>query len=235
MIDPITCIILAGGLGTRLRSVVSDRPKCLAPIGGKSFLEIQMNALATRGIEKFVLSLGYMSEVVVDAISDFEIKYDIQYVIEKTPLGTGGAVLNILDIISHQEILVTNGDTWLDAPLDAMFNNLNLKSNELMRLASVAVPDRSRYGGLLLSGEIVRGFEPKGSNGPGLINAGLYRLHKDIFFGKKIGESFSLEADIMPSLVDKSSITAKELNAKFIDIGIPEDYEKFCNLQLNFK
>lgn len=224
----LLCIVLAGGLGTRLRSAVPDLPKCLAPVGSRSFLEIQLEELADRGISRFVLSLGYGASAVQKVLPALRDRYRIDCVVERDALGTGGAALHALSSIEVDEVLVTNGDTWLDAPLEAMARPLNLAGGELMRLAAVQVSDRSRYGGVMLDGDRVVGFEPKGAPGSGLINAGLYRMHRSAFATHRPGDAFSMESVVMPALVARRELTAATLVGHFIDIGVPEDYRAFC-------
>jgi D-glycero-alpha-D-manno-heptose 1-phosphate guanylyltransferase len=225
------CIILAGGLGTRLRSVVADQPKCLAPVGSRTFLEIQLELLASRGVERFVLSLGYLADAVIEAIAPLNAKCQVDWVVEASALGTGGAVLNALEQTNIEEALVTNGDTWLDASLRAFQPLLNTKVGELMRMAVVNMPDRGRYGGPIVATDgIVNGFDHKGAVGPGLINAGLYRLHRKAFGSRLPGAAFSLEADVMAGLVPQRAVRATTVSGAFIDIGVPEDYRRFCEL-----
>lgn len=220
-------MILAGGLGTRLRSAYSG-PKCLAPVNGRPFLELQMGALAAQGIDHFVLALGHLSEVVLDAVAPLKARHRITHVIETQALGTGGAVLNAWAALGGDEALVTNGDTWLDAPLEPLLRPLDTYRGESMRLAAVRVEDRARYGGLMLDGDRVVGFVPKGAQGPGLINGGLYRMHRRAFDGMEPGSAFSLENVLMPALVERGQMTAMPVEGYFIDIGIPEDYRRFC-------
>jgi len=222
-----TCVILAGGLGSRLSGVLAGRPKCLAPIGSRTFLELQIESLASRGIDRFVLSLGHQADQVLAVTEILQARFTIDPVVEPSRLGTGGGVLFTLDHCALEEALVVNGDTWLDGPLDAMFEPL--RGSEQLRMAAVAVPDRGRFGGLELQGAKVVGFVEKGSNTPGLINAGLYRVHRRAFEGWHMKSAFSLEADVMPHLMDFAGLTAITIDGSFIDIGVPEDYYRFCN------
>jgi len=222
------CIVLAGGLGTRLRSVVDDRPKCLAPVGASTFLELQLKLLARRGVSRFVLSLGYMAEAVTAAVSPLRDRFRIDWVVEPQSLGTGGGVLHTMAEARLDEALVTNGDTWLDADLSRFAAELDLAGRELMRMAVIEVPDRSRYGGPTMdAGGVVRGFLAKGAVGPGLINGGFYRLHRAVFQECAAGTSFSLESTVMPRLAEEGSLRAVAVAGDFIDIGVPEDYERF--------
>jgi D-glycero-alpha-D-manno-heptose 1-phosphate guanylyltransferase len=224
-----TCIILAGGLGTRLRSAVPDLPKCLAPIRGRPFLSIQLEFLAQQGIDAFVLSLGYMADRVIEATSELSQRLHLRTICEDSPLGTGGAILRAMSKAGLEEALVANGDTFIDADLAMMLAPLDIRSGETLRMATVFVPDCSRYGGVRIVGRRVTGFMEKGVPGPGSINAGLYRLHKSVFNEIPIDEPFSLETKIMPRLAASGSLSGCHLEGSFIDIGVPADYYRFCN------
>jgi D-glycero-alpha-D-manno-heptose 1-phosphate guanylyltransferase len=223
-----TCIILAGGLGTRLRSAVPDKPKCLAPIGDKSFLQIQLELLASQGVDNFVLSLGYMADMVIDEVKKLDKKYKIQTVIEAQPLGTGGAILWAMNFAGLDEAIVTNGDTFLGGSLATLLKPLDLRAQELARMAIVDVVDRARYGGVTLDGALVTGFVEKGASAPGAINAGLYRLHRNVFNTISVGDACSLESHILPLLVNQRCLSATRIEGEFTDIGVPEDYFGFC-------
>lgn len=224
------CIVLAGGLGTRLRSVVSDRPKCLAPVGSRPFLALQLEMLAARGIQRFVLSLGHLAPLVQKAVAPLQSRLRIECVTEPEPLGTGGAILLAMHQAGVQECLVTNGDTWLDADLGGLIAPLNPAAHEKLRMGCTVVADRSRYGGVAFEGSgLVAGFLPKGAEGAGPINAGFYRLHRSALDGWSVGSRFSLELDVLPSLVASGAVSATPLDGGFIDIGMPEDYRRFCD------
>lgn len=221
--------MLAGGLGTRLRSVLGDRPKCLAPVGAEPFLLLQLRHLAAAGISRFVLSLGHLAPQVVEALRGVDIGVPVQTVVEPRPLGTGGGLLLSMAQAGIDECLVTNGDTWLDAPLAALLQPLDLARGERCRLAALAVADRSRFGGLTLSGSVVTGFEPAGASGPGLVNAGFYRMHRSAFDGFAPGAALSLEREVLVPLARAGALHAARVDGRFIDIGVPEDYRRFCD------
>lgn len=222
------CIVLAGGLGTRLRSAVPDLPKCLAPIAGRPFLEWQLRSLAERGIDSFVLALGHGAESVLDALKQpWASALSIDAVIERELLGTGGAARFAMEETGLDEALIANGDTFLGGAMQAMLTPLDLTDGERMRIATVQVPDRARFGGVALDAEQrVTAFLEKGRTGAGPINAGLYRIHRSAFDGEGPG-AFSMETLVMPRLVAASSLQARELAGPFIDIGVPEDYRLF--------
>jgi D-glycero-alpha-D-manno-heptose 1-phosphate guanylyltransferase len=222
-----SCIILAGGLGTRLRSAVPDLPKCLAPISGRPFLELQLRSLAQRGVTHFVLALGHGAEQVREALRQpWAQQLAIDYVIEREALGTGGAALYAMNEAGLDEALVANGDTFLGGSLAEMVSSLDLDGGELMRIATVAVPDRTRFGGVAVDGaRHVTAFLEKGQADSGPINAGLYRINRRAFGGAE--GSFSMETLVMPQLVAQRALGAREVSGPFIDIGIPEDYRYF--------
>lgn len=229
MSDGTVCIVLAGGLGTRLRSVVQDLPKCLAPVDGRPFLEIQLETLAAQGVGRFILSLGYLAPLVEQAARAFRLADRIGVVVEPQALGTGGAVLHAMQSTGTAEALVANGDTHLEAPLAAMLEPLAAAQGEQLRMAVVPVPDRQRFGGVVLGEDgTVEGFAEKGRQGPGPINAGLYRVGRAAFEGFEPGSTFSMENDVFPRLVARRALKAAPLEGSFIDIGVPDDYFAFC-------
>lgn len=222
------CIVLAGGLGTRLRSSVPNLPKCLAPIAGRPFLEWQLRSLAERGIESFLLALGYGSEAVLEALKQpWARDLSIQTVIESELLGTGGAALFAMNEYGLDEVLIANGDTFLGGALLPMLSPLALDENELMRIATMQVSDRSRFGGVAVNvDQHVTAFLEKGQAGDGPINAGLYRIHR-LAFDCVANRNFSMETQVMPYLVANNALTAREITGPFIDIGVPADYYLF--------
>jgi D-glycero-alpha-D-manno-heptose 1-phosphate guanylyltransferase len=225
----IQCVILAGGLGTRLQSAVPDRPKCLAPVGDRSFLEIQLGLLAKQGVTAFVMSLGHMAQQVVAETNRLRACFDVRTVIEPSPLGTGGAIAFAMRSLGLDEVLVTNGDTFLGGDLTSMLQPLDLTRQELARMAVIHVPNSRRFGGVKAVGGRVTGFSEKGTSGPGWINAGLYRLHSRVFDAQQSGNAFSFETQILPGLAENGQLGASKIDGAFTDIGIPEDYYRFCS------
>jgi len=222
-----TCIVLAGGFGTRLRSVVPDLPKCLAPVGDRSFLEIQLSFLAAQGVTDFVLSLGYLSELVELEAARLRPRYSIRTVVETEPLGTGGAAAFTMRTCGLTEALLTNGDTFLGGSLAAMLAPLAVADGQVARMAVLQAPNRARFGGVTLEGDLVVGFTEKGLQGGGYINAGLYRLHRSLF-ERETSTQFSLETAILPTLAQSRQLGAAVIDGEFTDIGVPEDYLRFC-------
>jgi len=232
------CIILAGGLGTRLRSVVVDVPKGLAPVRGKPFLAWQLASLRQRGVASFLLALGYGSNQFQQAVNSWPESGTITCITEPTPLGTGGAIAHAMDAAGMTEVLVANGDTFVGGDLGTMLTPLDTTHGELLRIAAVEVHDRSRFGGLEVDerGHVLR-FLEKGSQGAGIINAGLYRIHRSALPASGEGESrsYSLESTILPLLAVRDALTATRIQGPFIDIGVPDDYRKFCEQHDHFQ
>lgn len=221
------CVVLAGGLGTRLRSAVADRPKCLAPVGSRSFLDLLLDRLFEAGIGRVVLSLGHQAEMVQAALASQPHAQSITSVVEPSPLGTGGAIAHVLDAVGLDEVLVANGDTYLDGDLSAMLVPLDTRSGELFRMALVQVDDCGRFGGVEVDARgRVLGFVEKGRHGPGTINAGLYRLCRQALPTAGAG-AYSLETEVLPSLVARNAVCAAAIEGHFTDIGVPEDYFRF--------
>lgn len=217
-------IVLAGGFGTRLREVVPDWPKPMAPVAGKPFLEILLRSLARKGFTRVVLSLGFMADKISCHFGDQFAGMALAYVVEDHPLGTGGAVRLALASCQQEHVFVFNGDTFLD-----------LEANEVERLwqerghpivVGRAVPDTERYGRLVTANGRVTGFAEKGMNGPGLINAGCYVFDRRQLNDFALHQAFSLETDFLVKAVHQMPVDIFMTEGMFIDIGIPEDYAR---------
>lgn len=227
MIDRI--IILAGGAGTRLRSAVPDLPKVLAPVAGRPFLEWLIQGLARQGATHFALSLGYRAEAVLDYLADAKdlpAGLVIDPVVEPDPLGTGGAVQHVARVLGlYGRAVVVNGDTYLSEGLRDLAGADAERDNVvgLVRVAEVA-----RYGRVEtdLSGRVTA-FLEKQHSGPGWVNAGICRLDLDTV-SRCSNSCFSLESSVLPKLAARGALYAQPLPSRFIDIGIPEDYDRFC-------
>lgn len=217
-------IILAGGLGTRLKQVVPDLPKPMAPVAGRPFLEILLTSLARKGFRRAILSLGYMAEKVLSHFGERFAGLELIYEIEETPLGTGGALRQALSRCEAGHVFVFNGDTYLD--LEAAEVEAHWQTHHTPIIVAREVPDTARYGRLHIADGRVLGFVEKGANGPGLINAGCYVLPADILDGFVPGQPFSLEADFLSKVVNTRRFDLFVTNGHFIDIGIAEDYAR---------
>jgi D-glycero-alpha-D-manno-heptose 1-phosphate guanylyltransferase len=224
-------LILAGGLGTRLQSVVSDRPKPMAPINGRPFLEILIAHLQAAGIERVTLALGHMAHVVVEYFSSRALGIEISYVIESQPLGTGGAIANGLRGISAERVLVVNGDTFIDFP----YAKLEQKEAPIC-MAVAQIEDTARYGRVLLSDTgSVTGFVEKGTAGSGLINAGIYLIRPSALELPGDGRAFSFETEILQVEAGRGNVQAVAGGRMFIDIGVPEDYLRAQDVLKNYQ
>jgi D-glycero-alpha-D-manno-heptose 1-phosphate guanylyltransferase len=227
-IKPI--LLLAGGFGSRLKSVVPNVPKPLAPVDGKPFLMYLIENLVSQGAQEFILLLHYRAELIEASIAELKRKKNmssvkITCIIEEIPLGTGGSIINAIDQLKlNESFLVINADTWLSGGLQMVnFSTTNT-------IAGVKVKDFTRYGSMIKKGKkIIKFIEKDLSAGNGLINAGLYHLDPHIFKGFDKNSFISLENDIFPILVSQGELNVLEVQADFIDIGIPEDYFKFSN------
>lgn len=215
-------IILAGGFGRRLKSVVPDLPKPMAPVNGKPFLQILLETLAFKNFKRILLSVHFMADTIKDYFGDSFLGMEIVYVYETLPLGTGGAIRNAFDQSQEEKIFIFNGDTYIDVNVDAMCELWTECHNPV--LVGIAVQEVSRYGALKVRDGYVYSFSEKGTSGPGLINAGCYLLPKDILNRFELGVPFSFENDFLRVSMAEESFMLHEAKGYFIDIGIPEDY-----------
>lgn len=214
-------LILAGGKGTRLSSVVSDVPKPMAPLGKIPFMEFLVKKLEGEGLRNITILTGYKAEVIHEYFGDgskFGVKMEYSY--EDTPLGTGGAIKQAIKTSGEDNFLVLNGDTFFDID----FNKFVKESEHSTNIALCAMDDCSRYGVVETENGLVIKFHEKVEgvkNKP--INAGVYLTDRKVC--EMIGEGFcSLESEVFPKLLENKSLGAKIMGERFIDIGIPEDY-----------
>jgi len=219
-------IILAGGLGTRLRSAVPDLPKCMAAVSGKPFLYYVITYLQKQGIEKFILSLGYKYEVIEKYITtEFGI-LNFKFSVETEPLGTGGGLMFACTKAAETSVLVVNGDTFFKVDLQKLsaFHN---KCGADCTLSLKPMKHFERYGVVRLNKDnSIESFQEKKYYADGLINGGVYALNVQNFLLEKFSEIFSFEKDYLEHLYLHRRIFGIIQDEYFIDIGIPEDYEK---------
>lgn len=221
-------IILAGGFGTRLQSVVSDVPKPMAPINGIPFLNYIFDYLKFYKIEHVVLSTGYLSEKISQYYKNEFNSIKISYTKEGTPLGTGGGIRLAMEKCNTKNILVLNGDSFFDVDLNSYFS-LHQKFNSDCSLALRKAINASRYGTIQLGdNSAIAKFKEKDSvEKEGLINGGVYILDRELFLSKTIPNiAFSIEKDFYEKRINELTLFGFEYNGYFIDIGIPEDYKK---------
>ena len=222
-------IVLAGGFGTRLSTVVSDVPKPMAPINGRPFLEYLLNDLSEKGINRVILAVGYKKEIIK---SHFKEKYkniDIIYSDEDIPLGTGGAIKKALILAKDENIFIINGDTFFDVDLKEMYQ-FHKKNSSKLTLAIKGMEKFDRYGSLILEEDRIIKFEEKKYNDKGYINGGIYLINKELL-NEKEKESFSFEKEILENENLKIEKYGYKSEGYFIDIGIPEDYYKYIELK----
>lgn len=221
-------LVLAGGFGTRLKSVVSVVPKALAPVGSVPFLHLQIQHWIAQRVTSFVFLLHHQSDLIIEYLESERDgllqRCEVQWFVEPMPLDTGGAVAFALEQLDFSgDFLVTNADSWLDSGIEDMCKTTS------PAMAVVKLSDASRYGRVQLNAQnrVTAFYEKNGVRDAGLINAGLYRLNSELF---KAWDRlpFSLERVSFPALVARGDLNAVTLNTDFIDIGVPDDYFRFC-------
>ena len=228
--DSTCAIILAGGLGTRLRSAVPDLPKPMAPIAGRPFLAHQMDHWIAQGVGHFVLSVGYRHAAISDHFGRTYRGAALDYVVETTPLGTGGALLLAAAQVpadpTNAPVLLLNGDTYFDVSLDAL-------------KAPARAPDAQRYLGVDVSADGrlhgLRSTAPTGAEGPlaNLANGGVYLFRPAALNGLQVepGRAVSLENELFPQLLAQGQRFAGLVcPGAFIDIGVPADYARAASV-----
>lgn len=220
-----TVAILAGGLGTRLRSVVMDRPKVLADVGGQPFLIRWLDVLAAAGFGKVVLCTGYRAEQVRECLGENYGRLRLVYSVELSPYGTGGALLHALPQLQSDLLLVLNGDSFCELNFSAFFS-AHTQHQPAATLVLTQVEDCRRFGRVQLAASgLVERFEEKAqTEGPGLINAGVYLITRHLLVSETRPLPLSLEHDQLPVWV-RQGIRGFVAAGPFIDIGTPESYQ----------
>jgi len=221
--------VLAGGFGTRLQSVLPDLPKPLAPVGMRPFLALQIEQWISQGVRSFIFLLHHHADLIIEFLineqADLLRDCQVHYVIEPSPMGTGGAIAYAVEkLVIEGDFLVANADTWLGSGIQQM------KDTHSPSILTVYMSDVGRYGEVIFNNhrQILAFTEKKfEETNSGWINAGLYRMNAALF-GRRNSQKFSLEEVIFPELVKINSLLAVPVSTKFIDIGIPEDYDQFC-------
>jgi D-glycero-alpha-D-manno-heptose 1-phosphate guanylyltransferase len=222
----VRAFILCGGKGTRLRSVVADRPKSMALISGTPFLQLLLERLASQGIDDVILGTGYMAEKIERYFGDGkQFALRIRHSKEHEPLGTGGA-LKLAEPLISDPVLVLNGDSYVEWSLVPMLQLLAVKHADLV-IVLQAVADVTRYGNVALDrdGRVTQFVEKGVAAGPGLINAGVYLLRKQIVRDLPAGTAISLEKEVFPRLLDRR-VYGLVCTGLFVDIGIPDDLRR---------
>jgi D-glycero-alpha-D-manno-heptose 1-phosphate guanylyltransferase len=228
-----SAVILAGGLGTRLRSVVPDLPKPMAPISGRPFLEYQLDYWIAQGISHFVLSVGYRYEAITTHFGSRYNGAQIEYVIEERPLGTGGGFLLAAEKASRgRPFLLLNGDTYLAANWNAL-NAYALAHDADWCFSLFRTSEEGRYMGIEVSPQgRITSLQSGAKQGFRLANGGVYWVHPRALCGARpVGEKMSLEDDLFPeALAAGQRLFGIECTGAFIDIGVPEDYRRASTL-----
>ena len=224
-------IILAGGLGTRLRNAIPDLPKCMAPVAGRPFLFYVINYLRSQGIEKFIFATGYMHEIIEEYLNSQFPTLNFECSVEKEPLGTGGAIQLALGKAKEQDLVIVNGDTLYKVDLHKAFLFHTQHQAECTILLKPMI-NFDRYGVVETNaGNLVDKFKEKQFYQKGNINGGIYLLNKDKFLDEEFPAKFSFETDYLEKALSlskgkKRRITGQVQDEYFIDIGIPEDYNR---------
>lgn len=220
------CIVLAGGLGTRLQSVVADVPKCMAPVNGMPFLHYIISYLQEQRCSRLILSLGYKHEVVLNWLATQSPSFEVDYVIEEVPLGTGGGIQLALSKAQTNNVAILNGDTMFRVDLQNMLQFHNEK-NAATTLALKPMKQFDRYGVVSINEQQrITAFKEKQHYEEGLINGGVYIVNNAALAGKELPQKHSFERDYFERYVAEGNMYGFVSNEYFIDIGIPSDFEK---------
>lgn len=235
-------IILAGGLGTRLRSEVKDVPKCMAPVAGKPFLWYLLSDLKKyNDVNRVILSVGYLREVIFEWIPTIqnEFPFSFDYSVEEEPLGTGGGIRLAMEKVTEDEVIILNGDTYFAVDLDLLLKQ-HRDNGMKLTLALKPMTNFDRYGQVLTFGDLMKHatenlnlednniteFKEKQPCAEGAINGGVYVMSKINDFMNNLPSKFSFEKEVLEKNVPNKLIGGFKHNRYFIDIGIPEDYHK---------
>ena len=221
-LSDIDVAILVGGLGTRLRGVVDNVPKPLAPVLGRPFLFYLLDRLALRGARSVTLCSGYMADFVQEKTGSEWMGMPIHHSIEKEPMGTAGALALAKKFLQSERILVMNGDTWFEPVFKAF---AEAAEGSEFCIAAAQVPDASRYGTLEwdADGRLISFKEKSNSPASGSINASVYFVSQKLLASLRV-EPLSLERAVLPTLVLERRVKVLPSDAQFLDIGIPSDY-----------
>lgn len=226
-----TAIILAGGFGTRLQSVINNVPKPMAPVLDKPFLHYQFLYLKHYGIKKVILSTGYLAHEIENFFKTEYLSIAISYAHENLPLGTGGGIKNAFLNCNEKECFVLNGDSFFDVDLIKFYKNFSDSkslSKAQFALALRQISNTDRFGTITTYKNRITSFKEKtGCAEPGIINGGTYILNKNTYFNLTENlTNFSIEKDVFEKHLNTISIAGFINQGYFIDIGIPEDYLK---------
>lgn len=228
-------IILCGGLGTRLRSVIGEKQKTMTEKNGEPFLVKVIKYLKTYNITDIIFATGYKSEEIRNYFGNsyyFGVK--VSYAEEKIPLGTGGAIRNCFNLIKRDEVVVVNGDTLFDANIFEMIKNKN-KIRADMTIACKEVENKKRYGTVTIKSDVITNFNEKEDENVSeeatqekFINGGVYLINKKLIETIPINQKISLEQELIPKWIEEGKVIGGIVcQSKFIDIGTPESLEEY--------
>jgi D-glycero-alpha-D-manno-heptose 1-phosphate guanylyltransferase len=222
-------IILAGGLGTRLRSAIQDIPKPMAPVSGKPFLFYILRWVSEYNPGRIVLSIGYKSETIREYFGQSFEGIPIEYAVEEKPLGTGGGLMNAARITNGSDFLVINGDTWFPVDLKKLYvYHTGLCS--FITIALKKMTDFSRYGAVECKDGFIFRFNEKKQVSEGLVNGGIYVVNRKLLLSGYYPEVFSIEKDILEKKAGRKELRYMVFDEPFLDIGIPDDYLKAAEI-----
>lgn len=219
-------IVLAGGLGTRLAEITGEIPKPMAPVGSRPFLEYLLDYLVAERTDSVILAVSYKWEAIRDHFGCAYRGMPLAYSVEEKPLGTGGAIRQALDMFQDEEAVVLNGDTLFGIDIEGLAN-IHRERGAYLSIALKRVADSSRFGCVEVAPEgVIEKFLEKGKSGSGWINGGVYMLDHRLFTEFPMPAAFSFEKDLVEPNVKRIHPVAFFSNADFVDMGIPEDYER---------
>ena len=227
--NEIDVVILCGGEGTRLRPVISDRPKSLAAFGDTTFLDILIDSLKNKGFKKFILCVGYMKDQIKDHFKNRD-GISIFFSEEEEALGTGGALKNARSLIRSETFLVLNGDSICDLDFEK-FYRFHKNKNAVLSIVLVQTNQTEDFGSVMVnsSDQITRFKEKMANNADGLINAGIYLMQQEIFSYMPKVNRFSLESDFFPKIIQEKC-AGFIIKSELIDIGTPDRYKKAVDI-----
>ena len=223
-------IILSGGLGTRLKEVVNDRPKIMAELNGKPFLENTLDELQKFQIKNVILAVGYKKEYIENYFNNKYKDINIIYSEETEPLGTGGAIKKALEKTNESDVIVMNGDVYHKVNLYKLMNE-HVNSNSMATITVKELKEFDRFGTVNFDeNHVIQSFKEKTYIKKGFINVGVYAIKRDIFEGIPLEQKFSIEYDYFGKYINTRKHQVYLYDDDFIDMGIPSDYEKLKKL-----
>lgn len=219
-------IVLAGGLGTRLKDTIGELPKPMAPVNGLPFLHYLLHYLAEQGIHRVILSVGYQWEIIRNHFGDRFNNLELIYTIEKEPLGTGGGIRLALEQARDEHLFIINGDTYFKVELQELAHT-HLSQDSDCTIALKKMYKVDRYGAVEMAGHRIIAFHEKEFREKTIINGGIYCVKKEFLNDFDPGNRFSFEKDYLEKDTTSKKITGQVFDRYFMDIGIPEDYRQF--------